>query len=235
VEISPSATVFTDGITVKVSVGPNSLFVPFSRIEILECADPGGSAATLPISGKSCDGNTLPGDSIIVQPDGSFSESAYTLYALPNVVLQENGGLVPRCDPTHACVLYVGEDQNDFTRPKAFSRPFTFTTVAPTLAGGSANPAGATGSGGTPAPPVGSAASPTPTTPSVSASAGPGTGLSGDATSSATVLTGSNAAAASGGALAFTGPPAIPWLVAVGVLLIGVGAFGRRIARRGEQ
>jgi hypothetical protein len=232
VEISPSAASFTDGVTVKVSVGPNSLFIPYSRIEILECADPGGSTANLPTSGKSCDGNTLPGDSIIVQPDGSFSEATYTLYALPNVVLQENDSLVPRCDPTHACVLYVGEDQNDFTRPKVFSHPFTFTTVAATLAGGNAGASGTTGSTGAATATTGSTSVPTPTSPS--ADPGIATGSSPVTASPSGAAPGSTAAAASGGVLAFTGPPEVPWLVAVGAVLIGLGLFGRRLARRSE-
>ena len=46
VSIAPSASggKFSDGQVVRVSVGPNSLFVPHSRVVIIECADQIGRA-----------------------------------------------------------------------------------------------------------------------------------------------------------------------------------------------
>ncbi len=117
-----------------------------TRVNIIECADPGGSAANLPTSLSTCDANTVEADTVLVQPDGSFVENGYTLYALPNEVLGEQSNWQPVCNPTHQCVLYVGEDQNDFTQPKVFSAPFAFTTAAPAIV-------------------VGGAATTTPTTP----------------------------------------------------------------------
>ena len=132
VTITPGARsgTFTNGQSVTVSVGPNSLFVAHTRVNIIECADPGGSAANLPTSLSTCDANTVEADTVLVQPDGSFVEHGYTLYALPNEVLGEQSNWQPVCNPTHQCVLYVGEDQNDFTQPKIFSAPFAFTTAA---------------------------------------------------------------------------------------------------------
>ena len=85
------------------------------------------SADKLPEQFSACDENTIQGDSIIVQPNGSFSESSYVIYRLPSAVLGEGKSGQPVCDDTHQCVLYVGENQNDFTQPKVFSEPFVVT------------------------------------------------------------------------------------------------------------
>ena len=115
---------FHDGENVVVSMGPNRIFTPHLRIVILECADPGGTSARLPVAFASCDENTIQGDSVIVNPDGSFTERAYTLSRLPSASLGEAPTGSPLCDRTHACVLYVGENQLDFTQPKVFSHAF---------------------------------------------------------------------------------------------------------------
>jgi hypothetical protein len=126
----PSKGAFTSGQTVTVSVGPNSLFVPLTRVNILECADPGGTAANLPTSLNTCDAITIQGDSVIVQANGSFVEHSYQLFSLPSAALGEQANWQPVCNATHTCVLYVGENQDDFTQPKIFSRPFTITPSA---------------------------------------------------------------------------------------------------------
>jgi hypothetical protein len=110
--------------TITVSVGPNSTFTPGAGISILECADPGGSPSNLPSDETTCDGNTINNDSIIVGSDGSFSYGAYVIYALPSAALGEGSSGEPKCDATDACVLYVGQNQGDFSAPKVFSAPF---------------------------------------------------------------------------------------------------------------
>ncbi len=135
VVVKPTLSTYADGQSVAVSVGPNSLFTPHLRIAVIECADPGGTASGLPTSISTCDENTVQPDTVLVQPNGSFSEPDYTLYALPNIALGEQGNWQPVCNQTHKCVLFVGEDQDDFTKPKVFSAPFAFTSTAPTLAG----------------------------------------------------------------------------------------------------
>lgn len=125
------------GQVVGVSVGPNKYFTPYSRIEILECADPGGQAANLPTSDLACDGNTTAGFSVLVNKDGSFSTNRYQLYSLPNSVLGEPHDNLPVCNATHMCVLYVGQDQTNFHSPKVFSAPFTVSPPGPTAAGAS--------------------------------------------------------------------------------------------------
>jgi hypothetical protein len=132
----PSSGMFSSGQTVTVSVGPNSLFVPHSRVNIIECADPGGTKEGLPTSLSTCDANTIEADTVLVQANGSFKEASYTLYALPNATLGEQANWQPVCNRTDECVLYVGEDQDDFTQPKVFSEPFAFTASAPTIGGG---------------------------------------------------------------------------------------------------
>jgi hypothetical protein len=89
-------------------------------LEILECADPGGTATNLPSNASACEGTT----EIIVNPNqidanGSFS-AHYTIVALN----PSNSSIV--CDQTHFCVLWVGIDFNTFSQPgaTAFSAPF---------------------------------------------------------------------------------------------------------------
>lgn len=117
---------FHSGQTITVSMGPNKTFKPFIRINILECADPGGSKAHLPTSINTCDENTVQANSLIPQANGSFTQK-YTVYSLPSATLGEQANWQPVCNKTHQCVLFVGEDQDDFTKPKVFSEPFTIT------------------------------------------------------------------------------------------------------------
>ncbi len=206
---------FHSGETVNVSVGPNTVFTPFARVNILECADPGGSAANLPKDDTTCDGNTIQGDSLIVRRDGGFSEQSYTLYQLPSTALGEQPDFQPVCNATNPCVLFVGQDQNDFTQPKLFSTPFSIADGGPSAAA-----------------PV-----PAPTLSASSGAPGPATGVTGKSASSGSSLssgdgptapvkaTASAAASqtAGPGTLAFTGVSAAQREMAVigAVLLLG--------------
>jgi hypothetical protein len=119
---------YHSGETINVSVGANRFFRPFGRVNILECADPRGTKANLPTDENTCDGNTIQGNTILVKKDGSFSERGYQLYVLPSVALGETPDARPVCNRKSPCVLYVGEDQGNFTWPKEFSRPFSFSS-----------------------------------------------------------------------------------------------------------
>jgi hypothetical protein len=150
ISITPSANSgkFNDGQIVRVSVGPNSLFIPHSRVVIIQCADPGGDTSHLPVSLGTCDENTVQGDTTVVQADGSFIEPSYTMFSLPNKVLGEQANAQPVCNLSSECVLFVGEDQNDFTKPKLFSQAFFMTagsgstsTVVPTAPAAPSTPA----------------------------------------------------------------------------------------------
>ena len=116
---------YHNGQEINLSVGPNKYFTPYSRINILECADPGGLTKDLPVNVDTCDGNTIQGVTILVAPNGSFFEHGYQLYSLPNSSqLGESSNTLPKCNQTKACVLYIGQNQEKFTAPKMFSPAF---------------------------------------------------------------------------------------------------------------
>jgi hypothetical protein len=211
--ISPQGN-YSDGQTISVAVGPNGYFTPHARVNILECADPAGLVANLPKDITTCDGNTIQGSTIQVADDGSFSESAYPVYLLPSSALGEQSNYKPICNQTNSCVLYVGQDQNDFTAPKVFSAPFV---ISPSSGTTTAVKAGSSGSSGTTSTTV---APPTSAAPTVTLAAG------GPATSSASASA----------ALANTGPPAqLAWVAASGMALLLTGVMGRRRVLRGGR
>jgi hypothetical protein len=114
---------------ISVSVGANRYFTPYSRINIIECADPNGTLSNLPISASTCDGNTIQGNTILVQRNGSFSVRGYEVYALPDrSQLGEDRDSRPICNGKNACVLYIGQNQEKFTAPKLFSPAFKIST-----------------------------------------------------------------------------------------------------------
>jgi hypothetical protein len=237
--VTPS-TDLHDGESVAVSVGPNSVFTPNSRVNILECADPGGSVANLPKSDSTCDGNTIQGNTVLVAANGSASDPDYTIYLLPSPALGEQSNDQPVCNQTNPCVLYVGQNQNDFTAPKVFSTAFS---IAP-AAGGATTTTGVTASTGTT-----TTTSSNTSTPSSTATADPASGNSSNttpppsataaSTTSSTVAPGvtlastgaaTAAAAADGTALANTGvPAALEWVVGLGIVLLLGGSLGRRL------
>ena len=120
-----SGSTFQDGQTVSVSFGPNSKFTPNIRINIIQCSDPGGSSANLPTAYIDCDGNTIQGDTVNVETNGSFTEHNYTIYRLPSTALGESKSGVPVCNAKNPCVLMASQYQTDLNKPKVFSAPFT--------------------------------------------------------------------------------------------------------------
>jgi hypothetical protein len=217
---SPSSGPYHDGETVSIAVGSNSEFAPYSRIEILECAAPHGQ---LPVDDTTCDGNTVADHSILVNKDGSFSDSSYPLYALPNSVLGEQSNDVPVCDATSECVLYIGQNQNDFTQPKVFSAPFTIEASS-----------GANSSTATTQASSAPGASTTPNTGAAVTLGGSGGSTSASSGSSGDVPSGDGSSVSGkSGSLAFTGPPtALQWLIAIGLGMVLIGIAGRRLGRR---
>jgi hypothetical protein len=88
----------------------------------------------IPGSPSACDGDTLQGDSLTPNSDGSVNYQAetgdlYTVYALPDSVKLFEGSSGPVCGSTSAteCILYIGDNQNDFTQPHVWSQPFFVT------------------------------------------------------------------------------------------------------------
>lgn len=226
----PRGHPYANGTSVTITVGPNSMFAPNSRIEVIECAAAHG---TIPIDDTTCDGNTAQYGSVLVATNGSFQVPSYTLMALPTTVLGENADQVPVCNATSECVLYIGENQNDFTQPKIFSAPFTVEPTAastpepkPVPANGSAPSGSSTGQGGS----TGSGASSGSSGSSAPSRSTGSTGSSGSSGAS----TGGSADGASGGTLAFTGIAEIPLLLGTGTVLFVVGLVGSR-RRRATQ
>jgi hypothetical protein len=203
--------------TVSVSVGPNRFFTPHSHVNILECADPGGTSAKLPKDISTCDGNTIQGDTVLVADDGSFSEPKYTVYRLPSSTLGEQTNNQPVCDQANQCVLYVGQNQNDFTAPKLFSAPFS---IAASAGSTTTTPTSQTSS---------TARSTTSSTASVSgASSSTVTGPSSvePSVSIATSMAGDT------GTLAATGLPSrATWVTVLAAALVLAGSLGRRAVR----
>ncbi len=210
---------YQSGTSVSISVGPNARFTPYSRIEILECAAPKG---ILPVDDTTCDGNTAQYGSVLVGADGRFDLRAYTIYSLPNSALGEQANHAPVCNRSEECVLYIGQDQNNFTQPRMFSPLFTVVpssapATTPPTTGRAPGATGAAGSGTT----------------RVS-----GSGASGSAGSSTTTGSGASGTSVGSGStfrptgvLAYTGLPGIPWMVGIGTLLVVVGAAMSRRRR----
>jgi hypothetical protein len=225
---------------VAIHVGPNSTFVPNSRIEVIECAAPHGMD---PTSDATCDGNTAQSGSVLVAGDGSFDVPKYTVYALPNTTLEETADVIPVCNTTSECVLYVGQDQNDFTKPKTFSAPFTVQPTAATtpvaahhapvpgapVTGVSRSVAAAGASSVTPmqtvAPPTTAPSGSTPTPSTVPATSGsPTPHASGPAVAG-------SGASSSGGVFSLNWGAVLLWLGVLGVLLVLIGVVGTRWRR----
>jgi hypothetical protein len=129
---------FSSGQTIKIDVPANSVLTHGASVNILECADPGGSPANDPTSDSQCDGNTIQGSTVYVNNDGSVAYDDYTVYALPDQVsLGESPTDTPVCNATNYCLLYIGQDQNDFTQPYVLSQPFL---VSPNATDNGSNP-----------------------------------------------------------------------------------------------
>ncbi len=119
---------FASGQIIEVRVPANSSLRPGAGIKILECGAPHGVVPTDP---SACDGLTIQPDTVLVNSDGSVNytrtstTSGFTVYALPNHhSLGEPKDTQPVCNTTHLCVLYIGQNQLDFTAPHFWSQPF---------------------------------------------------------------------------------------------------------------
>jgi hypothetical protein len=125
---SPGSGKYFDQQTINISVAANAVFKKFQGIEILECADPGGHSSSLPTSDASCDGDTVPATPVLINKNGSFSIRDYQIFKLPSAVMEEPPDSLPKCDSKNYCVLYIGQNQEDFTQPKIWSPPFLVET-----------------------------------------------------------------------------------------------------------
>jgi hypothetical protein len=131
VAVSPftAGDAYSSGQMINVIVPANSLFVSTSSVNVVECAAPNGVLPTLP---SECDGNTIQGNTILPNTDGSINMQTqgyglYQVFALPDsLTLGESPSSAVDCGDTAAteCVLYIGDAQGDFTQPHVFSQPF---------------------------------------------------------------------------------------------------------------
>ena len=117
---------FDSGQNINVVIPANSAFASpdnSTAKDIVECAAPNG---VVPTQSINCDGNTIQGPSVVAAADGSFTLQAYTVYALPDSISLGEGSTGPVCGSTSAteCILYIGDNFNDFTKPHLWSQPF---------------------------------------------------------------------------------------------------------------
>jgi hypothetical protein len=118
-------TPFSSGQNINVVVPANSLFSSSTNLQVIECTAPGGVDPTL---SSACDGNTVQGQTLTSNADGSVNmvtetKTPYPIYALPDAIsLDETSG--PVCSLSVECVLYIGYNVNSFTAPHVWSQPF---------------------------------------------------------------------------------------------------------------
>ena len=87
-----------------VSVGPNALFVPHTRVVILECSDPGGSSAQPADQYRATATRTRCRRTLSWCSPTAASRQGYTLYSLPNAVSASSAtGYRCAIPPTSAC------------------------------------------------------------------------------------------------------------------------------------
>src|ERR1700722_11724654 len=137
VAVSPftANTPYASGQMINVVVPANSLFLPTSGVNILECSAPDG---VLPPQPQDCDGNTIQTSKILPASDGSINlqtqgDGLYEVFALPDSIsLGEGPSNEVTCGDTAAteCVLYIGNNQGDFSHPHIFSQPFSVSANA---------------------------------------------------------------------------------------------------------
>jgi hypothetical protein len=127
VTLSPSAGPYSSGSTINVSgTGFPSLSSDPSGLSIIECSDPGGLSANLPVTAAGCDASTAYPLPISQSSGGAFGPIGFQVQALST-----STGSSIDCGNTTAteCVLWVGPDFNNaFTTNDAFSAPFEVTT-----------------------------------------------------------------------------------------------------------
>ena len=129
-----AGTPYDSGQSISITVAANSTLNsaslsgagdPGLALNIQMCAAPGGVDPTSNTgTNTTCD--ALTNFNGAANPDGSVSVSAYTVYTLPdNPSLGEGNTSKPACGlAPNYCVLYIGSNPTDFSKPKLFSAPF---------------------------------------------------------------------------------------------------------------
>ena len=130
-----TGTPFLSGQIIEVNVPANAALSPTQAVKIIECADPGGSAANLPTTVTGCDTSTKQGDTIIPNPDSSFDyyandpngDAGYPVYALPKA---GTSGTVTCGTASVPCVLWIGDNYNNFAVNQLWSDPFYVSSTS---------------------------------------------------------------------------------------------------------
>src|SRR5271165_324785 len=119
-------TPFWSGQFIDVVIPANSDLILHQNLDIVECSAPGG---VLPTDPSQCDGESIQGASFPPRSNGSVdlhaqTHSLYQVFALPDLATLGESSGPATCDLNDACVLYVGDNNNDFTLPHFFSPVF---------------------------------------------------------------------------------------------------------------
>jgi hypothetical protein len=124
---------FSSGQGIDVVVPANAIFSPTANILIVECSAPNG---VIPILPSACNGDTVNGNSVEPNADGSIdyqaeTSSPFQVFATPDSAIGDQSSS-PACGETSAteCILYIGNNQNDFTQPHVWSQPFFIAASA---------------------------------------------------------------------------------------------------------
>jgi Bacterial Ig-like domain (group 1) len=124
---------FSSGQGIDVVVPANAIFSPTANILIVECSAPNGVPPILP---SACNGDTVNGNSVEPNADGSIdyqaeTTSPYQVFATPDSAIGDQSSS-PACGETATteCILFIGNNQNDFTQPHVWSQPFFITASA---------------------------------------------------------------------------------------------------------
>jgi uncharacterized delta-60 repeat protein len=124
-----AGTPFSSGQIITVAVPANTAFANATTtgINVVECSAPNG---VLPTSSQQCDGDTIQGDTIFPNVDGSFTYTSYQVFALPDALTlgESPGGVACGNTVSTECILYIGQNQLDFTQPHLWSQPFFIDT-----------------------------------------------------------------------------------------------------------
>ena len=121
-----AGTPFASGQNINVVIPANTAFASPDNStdkQIVECSAPNGVVPTLT---TACDGETVEGPTVVANTDGSFTLTNYTVYALPDLASLGEGSGGPTCGATAAteCILYIGDNYENFTAPHLWSDPF---------------------------------------------------------------------------------------------------------------
>ena len=219
---NPTVTIppgpFASGQTITVA---GSGFPPRGQdptgLQIIQCSDPEGLRSNLPSDASGCEGITGNVAQISADAAGNF-RTQYQVIALSSQGAGSNSSI--DCDATHQCVLWVGEDYNNafMSGPHAFSAPFAVTPGSPATTPTTVTPSSGGRTPGGVGAPTGAASADSP---------GSGTGVSGHGGAPSSPAS----AGQGGGTLAYTGVPGIlPWLVALGAVMVITGTLGRRLS-----